>query len=182
MEMAAQILGPGMQHQGERWFRPQPARIAGELGQGCRHARHERVVHPAVVDRRQRVEVMRQGANQMGIRDRQQFGHAPPGPILLGAGLAGGAVAVAAGVIDIVAMAALVAFQTMAAQGGGPAVEHGSNHLGLRRGQAVGIEIFNAEDMEHLCQTCPELSRRGGRHGACPVPGLMRLGQGREQI
>jgi hypothetical protein len=71
-------------------------------------------------------------------------------------------------------MAARIALQTMATQGRGPAVEHSSKHLGLRRGQAVGIEILGPESLEHL--------RQSGRHCACPVPGLMRLGQGREQI
>ena len=41
-------------------------------------------------------------------------------------------------------------------------------------GQAVGIEILGPERLEHL--------RQVGGHSACPVPGLMRLGQGREQI
>jgi len=112
----------------------------------------------------------------MGIRDRQQFGYAPPGPVRLGASLAIGAVMVAAGVIDIVAMAARVALQTMAAQGRGSAVEHSSKHLSLWRSQAVGIEIRGPESLEHLRQACHELSRRGGGHSACPVPGLMRLG------
>jgi len=85
-------------------------------------------------------------------------------------------------VIDIVAMAARIALQTMAAQGRSPAVEHCSKHLGLRRGQAVGIEILCSESLEHLCQACPELSRRGGGHNAYPVPDLIRFGQGREQI
>jgi len=88
---------------------------------------------------------MRQGENQMGIGNRQQFSHAPPGPLLLGTGLAIGAVTIATGVIDIVAMTARVALQAMAAQGRGPAVEHRSKHLGLRRGQAVGIEILGPE-------------------------------------
>ena len=64
---------------------------------------------------------MRQGENQMGIRNRQQFGHAPPGPLLLGTSLAVGTVTIATGVIDIVAMAARIALQTMATQGRGPA-------------------------------------------------------------
>ena len=71
-------------------------------------------------------------------------------------------------------MSARIALQTMAAQGRGPAVEHSSKHLGLRRGLAVGIEILGPESLEHL--------RQGSGHSACPVPGLMRLGQGREQI
>ena len=124
----------------------------GQTRQGCRHARHKCVVYPTVVDCRQRVEVMRQGENQMGIRNRQQFGHAPPGPLLLRTSLAVGTVTIATGVIDIVAMTARIALQTMAAQGCGPAVEHSSKHLGLRRGQAMGIEILGPESLEHLRQ------------------------------
>jgi len=86
------------------------------------------------VERRQWIESMRQGENQMGIGNRQQFGHAPPGPLLFCTGLAIGAVTIATRVIDIVAMAARIALQTMATQGRSPAIEHRSKHLGLRHG------------------------------------------------
>ena len=88
----------------------------------------------------------------MGIGNRKQFGHAPPGPLLLGTSLAVGAVTIATGVIDIVAMTARIAFQAMTAQGGSPAIEHSSNRLGLRSGQAVCIKILGSEGLKHLRQ------------------------------
>jgi hypothetical protein len=77
-------------------------------------------------------------------------------------------------VIDVFTVAALVTFQAMAAERGGAAVEHGPHDLGLRRGQAVGVEILCPEGMKHL--------RQGGGHGSCSVAGSVGLGQGRKQI
>ena len=74
MEVAAQILRPGVQHQREGADAAEPARVGGELAERRGHALHQRVVHPARMELRQVVELVRQREDQVAVRHRQQLG------------------------------------------------------------------------------------------------------------
>ena len=160
VEVEAQILGPGVQDQGERGFRAEPAGVGGEFVKRCGDAAHQRVIRPLGVKPRQAVQLVRQRKDQVRVRDRQQFGDAPPRPLVFCARLAGGAMAVAARMEDVLPVAAVVAFQHLAAQGRGAAVEHGAHDFRLRPADAVCVEVFPAEGLEDL--------RQGGGHRPRP--------------
>lgn len=176
VHMSSQILSPGMQYRGKRRFRPQPTGIPGELQQGFRHHGQQRVVHPAVVNRREGIERMGQGEDQVGIGNRQQFGEAPLGPSLLRAGLAGGAMTVAAGVVDVFTVPAVVTRKAMAAEGGGAAVAHGAPDLCLRGAHAVGVERLGPEGLEDLGQGS------GHRRSSTAGTGSVQRRQSGEQV
>ncbi len=173
VEVAAQILGPGMQDQGERRFRAEPAGVAGEFGERFGDAAQQRVIRPLAVKPRQAVQPVRQRKDQVCVRGRQQFGDAPPHPLVFCARLAGGAMAVAARMEDVFPMAAVVAFHRLAAQGRGAAVEHGAHGFRLRPADTVRVKVFLAECLENLRQ----------RSGHFPRPaGSVRLRQGGGQV
>jgi hypothetical protein len=73
VDVAAQVLRPGVQHQREGAGGAQPAGVGGELAQRGRHALHQRAVHPAVIAAGQAVEGVRQREHQVAVRHRQQL-------------------------------------------------------------------------------------------------------------
>ena len=112
--------------------------IGGDGGQGLgRGLEEDRVDDGFVVvgdvgDRR------RQGEDDMVIFHRQQLGLSRLQPVLGGGALAFGAMAVAAGIVGDVAMAALAAGRDVAAEGGGAAGLDGRHDLQLAKAQMAG--------------------------------------------
>ena len=96
MQVTAQVLRPGVQHQREGADAAQPARVGGELGERGGRALHQRVVDPARVHTGQRVELVRQREDQVAVRHVEQLGQPRRAPGIAGAALALRAVPVAA--------------------------------------------------------------------------------------
>ena len=122
--MVEQSLAPGVKHGGDADLRVKI--VAPELQQRGRRRVEQQGVKPGAVLLDQRIEFMRQREHQMEIGNGQErFGLfvqpvKPIGP------LAGGAMAVAAGVRDKMFLAAMAATIMMSAQGGRAAGHDGA--------------------------------------------------------
>jgi hypothetical protein len=152
MHVPPEVLLPGMQHQRERQLAAQPAGIGAELAEGGRCCAEEHLVdHPrALAD--QRVQRMRQGEHQMEIRHRQQLLAPFRQPVLLGAGLALRAVAVAARVIHVSRHTAAVAGLDVAAEYGRATGDDRPPDLRPGRRQDVAGEVRRPVPAEDLGQ------------------------------
>jgi hypothetical protein len=151
--MASQVLLPRMQHQRESRFPAEMARIGGELGQGGRSRREQRLVDQARSHGDQTVQRMGQREHQMEVRHRQQLAAALGKPGFLGAGLALRTVPVAAGMMDMAKGTTNIAAFDMAAQGRRAAGDNGPPGLCLGDAQGMTGEIRRAEGGEHPGQT-----------------------------
>jgi hypothetical protein len=121
MGVMLEVLVPGVEDGEEADLGPEVVGAGGDLLQGLRGGAEEQAVDHARVRQGDRVERRRQGEDEVEIFDGQQFRLAGLHPVGGGGGLALGAVAVAAGVVGDLAVAALIAFLDVAAQFGGPA-------------------------------------------------------------
>jgi hypothetical protein len=117
MDMPAQVLRPGVQHQGEGGRGAQPAGVGGELGERGRSALHQGAVDPAGMELRQAVEGVRQREDQMAVRHGQQLGQLGLAPGIARAALALRAMPVPAGMEQPLLAPAAVALLHLAAQG-----------------------------------------------------------------
>ena len=116
VQVASQVLRPGVQHQREGADAAQPARVGGELGERGGRALHQRVVDPARVHRGQRVELVRQREHQVAVRHVEQLGQPRRAPGIARTGLALRAMPIAARVPAPRLGTAAVAAQALAAQ------------------------------------------------------------------
>ena len=133
--MVEQGLAPGVQHGGDPNLRVQI--IAPEFQQGGRHRVEQQGVQPGAILLDQRIKFMRQREHQMEVGNGQErFGLLvqpvkPIGP------LAGGAMAVTAGVRHEMFFAAMAATIMMSAQGGRAAGHEGAQDFPMVVGQTV---------------------------------------------
>ncbi|MEY4908049.1 MAG: hypothetical protein RL260_1767 [Pseudomonadota bacterium] len=152
MHMPAQVLRPGVQHQRERPRSPQPARVGRELGERGRRALHQRVVHPARMAGRQRVEFVRQREHQVAVRHLQQLAQPSHPPRLALSALTAWAVPVAARMPAPLLRPAAVTRMPLPTQRRRAATHDGPPCLGLRRAQRVLAQVLTAEVLQHLGQ------------------------------
>ena len=92
-------LTPGVQHGQHAGLRTQVIGIGSHLEDGLGGTPQQQVVHNPAIGQRDRVEGIREREDQVEVRYREQLtgaGVQPPGRLR---GLAGGAMAVAAGVV-----------------------------------------------------------------------------------
>lgn len=150
MQVPSQVLR--MQHQRERADAAEPARVGGKLAEGGGRALHQRVVDPAGMLGRQRVELMRQREHQVAVRHIEQFGQPCCAPSLALTRLALRAVAVAARMPPPLLGTAAIAAKALATQRRGAATDDGAP--GARHGsaQAVPAQVAGAEVLQHLGQ------------------------------
>ena len=158
MDVPAQVLRPGVQHEGEGGRGVQPAGVGGELGEGGRRALHHRAIGPARMELRQIVQGMRQREDEMAVRHRQQLGQLCLAPGVARAALALWAMPVAAGVEQPLLAPTLVALLHLASEGRCTTGDDGPPGTCLRRAQRVLALIGRAEGAQHLSQ--------GGAHCA----------------
>ena len=152
MDVATQVLRPGVQHQGESSCGAEPARVRGELAERGRRALHQHAVHPARVELRQGVEDVRQREDQVAVRYRQQLGQLGLAPGVAGVVLALWAMPVATGVEQPLFLPAPVAALQLPAQRRRATSDDGSPGTRLRRAQRVIAQIIRSEAAQHLGQ------------------------------
>jgi hypothetical protein len=152
VQVAAQVLGPGMQHQRKGAGATQPAGIGGKLAQGLGGALHQRFVDPARMRRGQAIEFMGQREHQVAIRHIQQLGQPGGAPGIACAGLTLRAVPVAAGVPAPLLRATTIAAQQLAAQRRGAAADDGAPGPCLGRAQDARTQILGPEVPQHFGQ------------------------------
>ena len=111
------VLAPGVQHGQHAGLGTQVLGIGGHLEHGLGGGPQEQVVDDPRIGQCDRVEGIREREDEMEVRHREQVGGAGLQPPCRGRGLAGGAVAVAAGVVGDLLMPALGAPQDMTTQG-----------------------------------------------------------------
>ena len=149
-----QILAPGVQHRQHAGLGTQVLGIGGHLEQGLGGGPQEQVVDDPRIGQCDRVEGIREREDEMEIRHREQFRGAGLQPPCRGRGLAGGAVAIAAGVVGDLLMPALGAPQDVTAQGRGAAggqVVEGAALLGCQPRAVLFQELVETapDDLGH---------------------------------
>src|SRR5215467_3833477 len=129
--MMPQGLSPGMKQAKEADPGAQALRVGGDLEQGLGSRSKQQVIDDSFVLQRQCRELLRQGKHHMEILDGQQFISARLHPLGSGCSLALGAMAITAGVICDLLIAALIALFEMTAQGSGPTSHNVLDHTAL---------------------------------------------------
>ena len=128
-----------MQHRGDADAGAEVPWVGGDGERGLGTRPHQQVVESPLVligdvgDRR------RQGEDQVEVADRQQFGLAGGEPSLCRAGLAFGAMPIAARVVGDVLVRTVLAARHMPAERRGAAALDGRHHLQLREADMAGI-------------------------------------------
>ena len=147
-------LAPGVQHGQHAGAGAEVLGVRGHFEHRLGGAAEQQVVdHPGIAQG-DRVEGIRQREDQVEVRHREQLGGAGLQPPCRGRGPAGGAVAVAAGVVGDLLMPALGAPQDMAAQSRGAAggqVVEGAALLG-RQPRIISLQGLvedAADDLGH---------------------------------
>lgn len=118
MGMQVQLLAPGVEHGQHADARAQVFGIGGNLQQGLRGTTKQQVVDEPGVAQGQRVELFRQGEDDMEVGDRQQLFAALLQPARLLQSLTFWTVTVAAGVVNDFLRPAVDTLVDMPAQGG----------------------------------------------------------------
>ena len=142
VRVVLEVLAPGVEDGQEADLGPEVLGVGGDLLQGLGGGAEQQAVDHARVLQGDRAERRREGEDDVEILDGQQLGFAGLHPVRGGGGLALGAVAVAAGVVGDLLVAAAVALLDVPAQCGGPAggdVAQGAALLGRER-VAVAVE------------------------------------------
>ena len=115
--MELKVLAPGVQHGQHAGLGTQVLGIGGHLEQGLGGGPQEQVVDDPRIGQCDRVEGIREREDDMEVRHGEQLRGAGLQPPCRGRGLAGGAVAIAAGVVGDLLMPALGAPQDVTTQG-----------------------------------------------------------------
>lgn len=156
MRVELKVLAPGMQHGQGAGLGTQELGVGGQLEHGLGGGPHEQVVDDPRIGQGDRVEGVREREDEMEVRHGQQLGGAGLQPPCRGRGLAGGAVAIAAGVVGDLLMPALGAPQDVTSQGrraAGDQIVQGTALFG-RQPRAVAFQ--------ELVETAPDDLGHGG--------------------
>ena len=171
VHVAAQVLRPGVQHEGEGADGAEPAWVGGKLAQGRRDAAQHGLVEPARMRSGQRVELVRQREHQVAVGQLQQLGQPRGAPGLALTRLALGAGAVATGVVLPARVAAAVALQPLAAQGAAAAAEDVAPRARLRRAELMLAQVLRPEVPQHIGKrqghAAPRYDRSVRERGGC---------------
>ena len=146
--MEPEIAGPGVEHQGEAELGAEALGVAAEGEQRLGGGGKEQIVEQAAVAADERAQQCRQGEDDVEVVGGEQAFASSIDPTELGRALAGGAVAVEAGVVEGHLGRALLAAVEMAAEGGGAAAFEiaenaillGREAMVLSKAPAVGAE------------------------------------------
>ena len=161
MDMALQILRPGVQYQAECGSAVcviHPLVAGGKLRQCLRRTGEQGVDHPAGMRAIQAVEAVRQGKHQVGVRHRQYFGQTTLQPGVFGPCTALRAMPVPARMVLPVTMVTGIARQLLPAQRGGATRNNAPPGFFLRCVQGVLFEKSGSALPQRICQS--------GSHGA----------------
>ena len=154
--MKLQGLAPGVQHGQHAGAGTQPIGIGGHLEHGLGGRPQQQVVDNPGIGQRERVEGIREREDEVEVRHGEQIGRVRLQPPGRSRGLAGRAVAVAAGVVGDLLMPTLGTTQDMTAQGRGAAggqVVEGAALLGRQFGSIL---------LQELVETAPDDLGHGG--------------------
>jgi len=139
VRMMGQRRAPGVQHRRHPDARPQVLGVGGD-GQECLGGgREQQSIDHRLVVRGELPERCRQGENHVVVLDRQQVGLPRGEPLLGHRTLTLRAVAVAAGVVGNLGVAAVRALGDMAAERRRAAVLDGRHHFELAEAQVPGL-------------------------------------------
>ena len=116
MRVELKILTPGVQHSQDTGLGTQELGISGHLEHGLGGGPHEQVVNDPRIGQCNRVESIREREDEMEVQSGEQFRGAGLQPPCRGCGLAGGAVAVATGIVSDLLMPAVGAPQDVTSQ------------------------------------------------------------------
>src|SRR5262245_30753274 len=141
MEMLRQILPPRVQNRGDADRAAEMPRVSPEGEQRVGGGTKEKRVDHARIALGEGIERMREGEDDVEVRNRQEVGLAGGEPALLCGGLALRAVAIATGVIGDARRATAVTRLLMSAERGGAASLNRVERPALDGGQAVRATI-----------------------------------------
>ena len=149
-----QRLAPGVQHGEEADLGAEVARVGGDGAQRVGDGPEEQAVDDGLVLDGDLGDGRGDGEDDVEVLGGQQVRAATFEPLGAGQRLAGGTVAVAAGIVPDAPMAAVVALLDVAAERGGAALLDGRHHATLGRrqdGSDLGSEgvAVAAEDLPH---------------------------------
>ena len=154
MDVVEQLLIPGVEDGGETQLAPKTMLgIGTKLLKGFRDTPEKQVVDHLLVGQGQGVNFMRKGEDAVEVAHRQEFPLACRQPSGLGQGLALGAMAIAAGVVDRTLVVAGITLLQMATQIGSATILDGMHHLEMGQGQGMGLPVSWAvlkEDVGHF--------------------------------
>lgn len=176
MEMLRERLPPRVQNRGDPDGAAQMATVASEGEERVgRRTKEERVDHPWI-SLRQCVEIVRQGEDDVAIRNGQEIRLARREPAFFGERLALGAMTIATGVVRDPHGTAVVTRRPMPAQEGGAAGRDRPKRHVLHRCEAVGPTIpvaVRPHDVREFRSTKSARACRAlqgaGTHGLSPA-------------
>jgi len=183
VDVLAEVLAPGVQDGGDAEIASQVLGIAREGLKRFGRRLEEEMVDQARLVLGEMVESMGEREDDVEVGDGQQLSASVLDPALLGEGLALGAVAIAAGVVDGPRGAAAVTGLPMSAEGGGATGLDGAEGAALDGGQdlhSANVVAVDADDVRQLGLEAPARRRRPRRrragHGSA-VRGLREIEQ-----
>ena len=97
--MKQDVLPPGVQHGGETDFRSQVPGRGGNLLQGAGGGSEQDIKKDGLVAESERIQFLRNGEDDVEVRNRKERGQSFFQPIVAGDALALGTVAIAAGMV-----------------------------------------------------------------------------------
>jgi len=159
MDMLGEGLTPCVQDSRHAEFRAEMLRIATEARESRGRRIEQQIVDETRVALGERVEIVRQGEDDVEVVYGKQFGAPGFDPSLLGEALALGAMAVATRIVGDLGGPAGVADLPMSAQGGSATVLDGPHGSVLGLGQRVGSPIALAMSPEDIGQLDPAPTR-----------------------
>jgi hypothetical protein len=149
VQVATQILRPGVQHQREGPHATEPARVSGELIECGGSTVHERVIDPAWVGCGQGVERMGEREDQVAVGHVEQLREPISPPLITSATLTSGAMSIAARVPAPLLSGAAIAAHALAAQSTGAARDNGTPDPLLHTAERVMAHIVCAQVRQH---------------------------------
>jgi hypothetical protein len=184
MEMLRKILTPGVQDRGDPDRATEVSRVSTEREQGVGGGAEEQRVNDARIALCERVQIVRQGEDDVEVRNGQQVGAPRREPSRGGKHLTLRTMPIATGVVGDPHGAAVITRLLMAAEGGRAAGLDRVERPVLDGGEAMRTAIrvaVGAHDVRELQSRTDGRDRRASRHGA---HGLSLRGPGKtlEQI
>ena len=155
--MIHEVLPPGVEDADHSYPCTEMPGITGECHERFGDRTEKKIVQDLLVHGDEGIQCRGDGEDHMEVRNRQEILTARLDPLLFPQGLALGAVAVPAGVIRYLQMAAGITSVPVAAQDGSPAHLDGAHDPPLRTGQPMGCSVRRTvltEDVRHLGAGC----------------------------